>query len=330
MVDRLSPLVGWRVWAIDAHQHLRSLYCSDGPWKGYVPLQAGCTELGYDPDMEEGGAPHEECHCGIYALPKKEWALKIARIYLEQEGNRNATLVIGQVALWGKVIEHERGWRAQFAYPVALELSESGSGLEGVLSRRYGVPVHTPTHLINKPLIDQIRHPSPALMILTLTVSALFILFVTWVGSYTAEDYARDVQALNQADRSSLFAAVELSKPQTPCLKAAQVRINPRSLTSPCLVYAGSNPESRWYKLQDGSTLVITHYASAMPAPGELAPIDVVVSDGITWRIYRSSETRLAALADLATGSVRVDFSSVPGISVGTLLLSRIYSDPTP
>ena len=31
--------------------------------------------------------------------------------------------VHGEVYLWGKVVEHERGWRAQFAYPKALFLA---------------------------------------------------------------------------------------------------------------------------------------------------------------------------------------------------------------
>ena len=31
--------------------------------------------------------------------------------------------VHGEVYLWGRVVEHERGWRAQFAYPKALFLA---------------------------------------------------------------------------------------------------------------------------------------------------------------------------------------------------------------
>jgi hypothetical protein len=31
--------------------------------------------------------------------------------------------VHGEVYLWGKVVEHERGWRAQFAYPKTLFLA---------------------------------------------------------------------------------------------------------------------------------------------------------------------------------------------------------------
>ena len=39
--------------------------------------------------------------------------------------------LLGQVALWGKVVECERGWRAERAYPVGLELAD--------VAARYGV-----------------------------------------------------------------------------------------------------------------------------------------------------------------------------------------------
>jgi hypothetical protein len=31
--------------------------------------------------------------------------------------------VVGEVALWGRVIEHTKGWRAEFAYPRRLRLT---------------------------------------------------------------------------------------------------------------------------------------------------------------------------------------------------------------
>jgi hypothetical protein len=31
-------------------------------------------------------------------------------------------MVVGEVALWGHVVVHERGWRAEFAYPKRLLL----------------------------------------------------------------------------------------------------------------------------------------------------------------------------------------------------------------
>lgn len=52
---------------------------------------------------------------GSYAA--KDW--RALQYHLGAEG---ATVVTGQVALWGHVVEHERGYRAEYAYPVALFL----------------------------------------------------------------------------------------------------------------------------------------------------------------------------------------------------------------
>src|SRR5512132_4078558 len=58
-------------------------------------------------------APNASCTCGIYAgrslgdfdRPRPAWP---------------PPSVVGTVALWGTVIEHERGWRARYAYPARL------------------------------------------------------------------------------------------------------------------------------------------------------------------------------------------------------------------
>ena len=50
-------------------------------------------------------------------------------------------LVVGQVALLGDIIEHERGWRAAFAYPTHLYLFADDEGLASTLRDKYAVPV---------------------------------------------------------------------------------------------------------------------------------------------------------------------------------------------
>src|SRR6266481_1046762 len=59
-------------------------------------------------------APHSTCSCGVYATKNIE--------HLRQSGYERYG-IHGEVYLWGTVIEHERGWRAQFAYPKNLFLS---------------------------------------------------------------------------------------------------------------------------------------------------------------------------------------------------------------
>jgi hypothetical protein len=50
-------------------------------------------------------------------------------------------LVVGQIALWGRCIEHERGWRASHAYPHHLYVFAEDAALAATLRDRYLVPV---------------------------------------------------------------------------------------------------------------------------------------------------------------------------------------------
>lgn len=115
-----EPIQGWRVWNV-----------SDGPegpllhpagsgvdvWRPNVPVEARCgaaplTSLGIGRPHE---APDMRCTCGIYAArsldafdrPRPAWP---------------PSPVVGTISLWGTVVEHERGWRARFAYPTRLGL----------------------------------------------------------------------------------------------------------------------------------------------------------------------------------------------------------------
>jgi len=57
--------------------------------------------------------PHPECSCGVYAAKSIE--------HLRQFGYEGRG-IHGEVYLWGNVVEHRLGWRAQFAYPKNLVL----------------------------------------------------------------------------------------------------------------------------------------------------------------------------------------------------------------
>ena len=54
-----------------------------------------------------------ECTCGVYAAKNIE---HLRQLGYEGRGIR------GEVHLWGTVVEHEFGWRSQFAYPKSLVL----------------------------------------------------------------------------------------------------------------------------------------------------------------------------------------------------------------
>ena len=56
-------------------------------------------------------APDPDCTCGLHGTH----GLEVLR-------KTRCPAVLGRVALWGRVIEHEHGYRARFAYPQRLRL----------------------------------------------------------------------------------------------------------------------------------------------------------------------------------------------------------------
>lgn len=123
-IDPMGPpeaeaISGWRVWDLSedrAGSRLQPAGSGVDPWEPRRPVEARC---GIPALLTVGIGPHKSpdirCRCGIYA----------SRSLDEFERPRPAwppAPVVGTVALWGTVVEHERGWRAQFAYPARLRL----------------------------------------------------------------------------------------------------------------------------------------------------------------------------------------------------------------
>jgi len=108
--DYVRPMVGWRVWKLHP-SGLRSL--NGEPWVPAEPLAAACKLLGGRPAMAAHPAPARECRCGVYAA--KSFA-ELRRTGYDRYG------VHGEVCLWGTVVEHETGWRGEYAYPKRLVL----------------------------------------------------------------------------------------------------------------------------------------------------------------------------------------------------------------
>jgi len=55
-------------------------------------------------------APLAECGCGFYAF-------KTLPDLVEWLENRESSIILGEVYLWGKVVDCQYGYRAQYAYP---------------------------------------------------------------------------------------------------------------------------------------------------------------------------------------------------------------------
>jgi len=152
--DYAGALIGWRTWAAveeGGGLMLRSrVYPSR--WPPGQHLVAACANrarfgvVGRVLPIEAHEAPGEGCGCGIYAARSPELALRyLGRVGLIR-GDKAA--LIGQVALWGRVIEYEHGWRGALAYPRRLYVLRARPSRRGPdahqLARApagYGVPV---------------------------------------------------------------------------------------------------------------------------------------------------------------------------------------------
>jgi hypothetical protein len=112
--DYISPVVAYRVWRWNA-TGLKSL--NGEQWLPDRPVEARCRvapAVGHVRVMDKANeVPNRNCTCGIYAAKNIE--------NLRQLGYGGYG-VCGEVYLWGTVVEHTFGWRAQFAYPKNLVL----------------------------------------------------------------------------------------------------------------------------------------------------------------------------------------------------------------
>lgn len=89
-------------------------------WQPGIPMRAVCFDCAESPSLN--------CPCGLYAF----WAGPFAEDVPAVRGSARSfsppfaspalvsRCVIGRVAGWGRVIQHAKGWRAGFAYPMSL------------------------------------------------------------------------------------------------------------------------------------------------------------------------------------------------------------------
>jgi DNA-binding CsgD family transcriptional regulator len=123
--DYVAPIVGYRAWQWNCggwNPHSAPLKSfNDEWWSPGHALAATCNaSFGWAPvrgaEVVHGRdeAPQATCTCGIYAAKSFD--------HLRDQGYLRRG-IRGEVYLWGNVIEHQSGWRAQFAYPKTLVLS---------------------------------------------------------------------------------------------------------------------------------------------------------------------------------------------------------------
>ncbi len=134
-VDELTigPLNAYRIWRVLPYQDL------DGPpsvrlgsagtmgvpkfWPAHAPVVAVCSNV-----KTMHAAPWPGHECGLWALRTFEEAEGRVAQFAETSNFEGAYgWAVGKVALWGRVIEHEHGYRAQYAYPLELTVTSRRS-----------------------------------------------------------------------------------------------------------------------------------------------------------------------------------------------------------
>jgi hypothetical protein len=139
--DYAEPLIGWRVWlVVETSRGPRlSSVIHEEPWPVREELVARCRRRD-DPFAEPvaaHAAPAADCACGVYGMREPEQV----HAYLRgRDDPGTIARVLGRVALWGDVAEHDGGWRAERAYPASIVVPITAAHLCDDL-RCYGVPV---------------------------------------------------------------------------------------------------------------------------------------------------------------------------------------------
>src|SRR6266436_3122902 len=118
----ILPVVGYRGWVL--REGKLSSYAVDNFW---IPKKANVAQCGGYEHVKFWGshkihfgpkliphasyvAPLAECGCGFYAFRTLPYLVE----WLE---HREPNIVVGEVNLWGKIVDCQYGYRAQYAYP---------------------------------------------------------------------------------------------------------------------------------------------------------------------------------------------------------------------
>ena len=127
-----EPVLGWRLWHVRDGRLLS--WSQDAVWPGQERMEARCRRFLRSGCSEAPGRGHA---CGIYAVRERDDAEGLLRDLPPLPG----PVAVGLVSLWGRVIENVGGWRAQYAYPYALQLLRGDERTARLLRSRYAVDV---------------------------------------------------------------------------------------------------------------------------------------------------------------------------------------------
>lgn len=134
--DLTEPIEAYRGWQVHDDGTLFAVNQQQN-WPPGEAAEASCR-VGHPHT-----APDENCACGFYS------ATELGDI----QTATTDVICWGRVALWGKVIKYTRGYRAQYAYPLALTIYDARPGasvkqteqLACLIEHKYGIVVEIAT-----------------------------------------------------------------------------------------------------------------------------------------------------------------------------------------
>lgn len=125
--DLTTTIIGWRAWSIHDGGLCSTGLAADDRWPVEKPLRAACAypirSVGTIFHLAGHSSPAEYCTCGIYAKRNREQLVEdVLRLSPTRYNfyETAPTRAVGTVRLWGKVIRHEDGYRAELAYPATI------------------------------------------------------------------------------------------------------------------------------------------------------------------------------------------------------------------
>jgi hypothetical protein len=132
----IETVSGWRLWQVvpweGSQYRLAAWSLGDLVWPAGERCESTCLRV-RDADHL---APQPRCGCGLYAFRSRS----LAEAGLASE-MRPGTLALGRVSLWGRVVEHGSGWRAQYGYPYELFLAGDEPAVARKLRAAYAIDV---------------------------------------------------------------------------------------------------------------------------------------------------------------------------------------------
>lgn len=122
--DTVTTLLAYRAWEIEGDVIASLSY--ENQWEPKESMKATC--------QAEHCVPNRDHSCGIYGF--KTLDILINQLRSDQWAFKADEYCLGVVELWGRYVEYEYGWRAQYAYP--KELWFFGDQFENIAAN-YGV-----------------------------------------------------------------------------------------------------------------------------------------------------------------------------------------------